>query len=352
MNWGFSKKGVITMLRGPIIVVFVLPALFLLPLISESAPPIPARIGGTIAVDGTQLTQSTATGYTFTATMKNGTPYEPAAQDTDGLNATNYYVIDIPIYDATTQLGGASPGDTATLHVYKDGAELFVTSPSNGEFIVGQSGSTALMNLDVLTSQPLSADISLSKSVENPSPNIGESVVFTITATNKGPGDANGIQVKDQLPEGLTFISDDSGGFYNPITGLWDIGSLANGDAETLHITSQVEQPGHIINFATKMTSSTADTNEENDTGHAEINAALDKDGDVAPLGNRDGTVNVGDALVALRFALGLETPTPEDMAHGDVAPLDANGQPSPDGEINVGDALVILRKALGIVNF
>jgi len=75
-------------------------------------------------------------------------------------------------------------------------------------------------------------------------------------------------------------------------------------------------------------------------------------DGDVAPLGNRDGTVNVGDALVALRFALGLETPTQEDMGHGDVAPLDAGGQPNPDGVINVGDALVILRKALGIIGF
>jgi len=75
-------------------------------------------------------------------------------------------------------------------------------------------------------------------------------------------------------------------------------------------------------------------------------------DGDVAPLGNRDGTVNVGDALVALRFALGLEIPTQEDMGHGDVAPLDAGGQPEPDGVINVGDALVILRKALGIVDF
>ena len=75
-------------------------------------------------------------------------------------------------------------------------------------------------------------------------------------------------------------------------------------------------------------------------------------DGDVAPFGNRDGTVNIGDALVALRFALGLETPTQEDMGHGDVAPLDAGGQPEPDGVINVGDALVILRKALGIIGF
>jgi len=75
-------------------------------------------------------------------------------------------------------------------------------------------------------------------------------------------------------------------------------------------------------------------------------------DGDVAPLGNRDGEINVGDALVALRFALGLETPTEQDTQHGDVAPLDFSGQPDPDGEINVGDALVILRKALGIIQF
>jgi len=74
-------------------------------------------------------------------------------------------------------------------------------------------------------------------------------------------------------------------------------------------------------------------------------------DGDVAPLGNRDGTVNVGDSLVCLRFALGLETPTQEDMAHGDVAPLDSSNQPNPDGQINVGDALVILRMALGIID-
>jgi len=75
-------------------------------------------------------------------------------------------------------------------------------------------------------------------------------------------------------------------------------------------------------------------------------------DGDVAPFGNKDGKINVGDALVCLRFALGLETPTQEDMGHGDVAPLDAQNKPNPDGVINVGDALVILRKALGIVVF
>lgn len=79
---------------------------------------------------------------------------------------------------------------------------------------------------------------------------------------------------------------------------------------------------------------------------------AVTPDGDVAPLGNRDGQINVGDALVCLRFALGLETQTQEDLAHGDVAPLDAQGKPSSDGKITVGDALVILRKALGLITW
>jgi hypothetical protein len=82
-----------------------------------------------------------------------------------------------------------------------------------------------------------------------------------------------------------------------------------------------------------------------------EYASSVTADGDVAPFGNRDGKVDVGDALVALRFALGLVIPTPEDLLHGDVAPLDENGQPNPDGKIDIGDALVILRMALNLVS-
>ena len=77
-------------------------------------------------------------------------------------------------------------------------------------------------------------------------------------------------------------------------------------------------------------------------------------DGDVAPFGSPDGLINVGDALLCLRFALGLEQghPTADELIHGDVAPLNANGCPNPDGQINVADALVTLRLALGLINF
>jgi serpin B len=91
------------------------------------------------------------------------------------------------------------------------------------------------------------------------------------------------------------------------------------------------------------------DNNGLSNSDSVEIRVSHKADGDLAPLGNRDGIVDVGDALIGLRFALGLLTPTQEDIYHGDTAPLDNDGEPSPDGQINVGDALVILQMALGI---
>lgn len=76
-------------------------------------------------------------------------------------------------------------------------------------------------------------------------------------------------------------------------------------------------------------------------------------DGDLAPLGARDGNVNVADALIALRYALRLIQPVPAtDLVHGDVAPMAAGNVSNPDGAITIADALLILRKALKLVTW
>ena len=73
----------------------------------------------------------------------------------------------------------------------------------------------------------------------------------------------------------------------------------------------------------------------------------------VVPDGNFKGTgsADISDALRALRIAVGLITPSFNDMLHGDVSPL-VNGAPAPDGAIGVSDALTILRKVVFLVNF
>jgi cytochrome c peroxidase len=63
------------------------------------------------------------------------------------------------------------------------------------------------------------------------------------------------------------------------------------------------------------------------------------------------GPVTIADALRALHIAVGVITPTADDLIRGDVAPQ-VNGVPAPDGRIGVDDALLILKKAAGLINF
>jgi cytochrome c peroxidase len=69
--------------------------------------------------------------------------------------------------------------------------------------------------------------------------------------------------------------------------------------------------------------------------------------------GNLKGTgvTDLSDALTALRISVGLISPSPTDLLHGDVAPL-VNGVPAPNGRIDLSDALVILRKVVGLISF
>jgi hypothetical protein len=68
---------------------------------------------------------------------------------------------------------------------------------------------------------------------------------------------------------------------------------------------------------------------------------------------NGDGRVNVQDATLALRMAVGLTPPTDSQTQAGDVAPVPGSGpragQPFGDGKVNVSDATRILRRAVGL---
>jgi hypothetical protein len=65
--------------------------------------------------------------------------------------------------------------------------------------------------------------------------------------------------------------------------------------------------------------------------------------GNVAPYGNPDGELNVGDAVVLQRFLTGELTPSNIEQQLCDVAPLGGT-----DGILNVGDLAVLYRAILG----
>ena len=96
-----------------------------------------------------------------------------------------------------------------------------------------------------------SADLSLSKTVNNPNPIQGQNVTFTITLTNTGPSNATNVAVTDALPVGLTFVSaTPSVGTYTSGTGVWSVASLASGASVTLQIVARVVNTGTITNTA------------------------------------------------------------------------------------------------------
>ena len=96
-----------------------------------------------------------------------------------------------------------------------------------------------------------SADLSLSKTVNNPNPIQGQNVTFTVTLTNTGPSNATNVVVTDLLPAGLSFVSaTPSAGTYVSGTGLWTVASVAGGASATLQIVALVSGTGSITNTA------------------------------------------------------------------------------------------------------
>ncbi len=92
------------------------------------------------------------------------------------------------------------------------------------------------------------ADLRLTKTASKLDPELNENVTFTLTVVNDGPDAATNVEVTDNLPTGLSFVSDD--GSYNDATGVWSVGNLATGASASLHITAKVTQTGSIINAA------------------------------------------------------------------------------------------------------
>jgi hypothetical protein len=84
-------------------------------------------------------------------------------------------------------------------------------------------------------------------------------------------------------------------------------------------------------------------------SANASITFTPPADGRISSLGAAEPSIT--DALMALRHAVNLIVLTPEQFAHGDVAPLDpVTGIPNPNGVVDIADALVILRRVVGLI--
>ena len=247
---------------------------------------------GNYGSDGDCISWSQQSGFTFTGqsvtlpenawttiaqfTHRNyviygGYPTDLELRMTLSGDISNTYVYDID-FEETPNSGDNCCDDIVTF-VTSPGTHTFVKDGRTYTFDLAFSGaaSTIYTSEDASTTVDLQAlvtcidaDLRLEKSADDTTPNVGSNVTFTLTVTNDGPQDTSSVTVEDVLPSGLAYVSH-SGGTYSSTTGIWDIGSLGNGDSETLYITATVLASGDYDNYA--QVESSSETDPDSDPG-------------------------------------------------------------------------------------
>ncbi len=91
-------------------------------------------------------------------------------------------------------------------------------------------------------SPTVTADLSVGKLVDEPTPAVGGTVNYMVTVANAGPGPATVVQLTDLLPTGVTLVSAIPGqGTYDAISGDWYVGIVPPGGAVTLALQATVD---------------------------------------------------------------------------------------------------------------
>lgn len=207
--------------------------------------------------------------YTINFTnTSNLTPTPGAATNvvlTDALPSNTTYVgcsIDAPFTGTCAQNGGSVVYQLDGLVVAGAHGSVKLTVKVNADATGSITNSVTITGKDMLGNNvpPASdtdidtipsADLSLNKTIDKQAARVGDSIVFTITISNAGPDTATNVAASDKWPSGLQFVSAQaSQGGYDNTTGIWTVGTLANGATATLRIAATVLPSGALVNTA------------------------------------------------------------------------------------------------------
>jgi len=185
---------------------------------------------------------SVANGVQLVDTLDPNTSFVSAAVDADHVATTNCQ------HDSgivTCDVGFLSPGETVTITVTVHVDALPTPDPILVNSVVVTTISHDTDESNNSAEEPTavlgSADLAVTKS-DSPDPVVaGTNLTYTIDVTNSGPNDATNVVVTDDtwLPTDTTFVNagTPSQGSFSAGTGIWTVGSLANGASATLAVT-------------------------------------------------------------------------------------------------------------------
>jgi uncharacterized repeat protein (TIGR01451 family) len=266
---------------------------------TASATATPAA-GGTVTSPPASLTIPVGLDIAVTKTVDNPTPlvgsivtFTVTATNNGPANATglhvsdpivpgNFFITAIPAvgttFNATTgdwNIGNLTAGTSVTLLLQFQVTSIAPYTNKASLSAVVEPDINPNNNMDQATiTPPPDADVAMAKTVDNSTPAVGQTVTFTVTASNNGPSPATGVVVNDQLPAGLILqAATPSQGTYDPTTGVWTVGPINVGDAATLTLTVLVTQVGTFTNTTTKTAQNEPDPDLTNNTASQSVTA-------------------------------------------------------------------------------
>jgi len=212
-----------------------------------------------------------ASGVKIYDTLPNGFVY---------LNSTK------PLNKGVIDIGSLGVGSSVSVDIYTrvnvTGSFVNVASVKGNEF--DQNPSNNRDNASIFVKP--ATDLTVTKHVNESSPNYQDLVKWTITVTNNGPDAATGVIISDLLPVGLIWSSDDSNGKYNHNSGIWNVGTLSKGETKHLNIISRVNATGEFVNNVS-VTGKEFDWNKSNNEDNKTIKVANASDLKVIKLVNQ-----------------------------------------------------------------
>ena len=222
------------------------------------------HVGDTISytITASNAGPSTATGVTVTDVLPAGLSLVSATPSVGTWSSP------------TWSIGSLANGATATLTIVATVAGTVTPGtpiPNTATITAVEADPDPGDNTSTATVTPLAVtDLVITKTAPAGPYDLGTNATFAITATNNGPSTATGISATDVLPVGLTYVSSSPLGQYDAGTGIWSIGSLANGAIATLDIVAAVNAIGSIANTVS-ITGIEFDPNTSNNTASATI---------------------------------------------------------------------------------
>ena len=173
---------------------------------TTSTPTIDAGGQASYSVTVTNIGFVTATDVEVNDQLPTGFSYASSTVTT-GSGATRTSTVD-PTGGTSAPAWGLweiDAGASVTIDYTADVAASTIGGVySNSAAVVSNEAEAFIDSVDVTVRD---ADLAVTKTVDNPYPNEGDTVVFTVTATNNGAAAATNVTVSDSLPAGLTLVS-------------------------------------------------------------------------------------------------------------------------------------------------